>query len=107
MFEIEYGHWVEEHNGQIAELRNALQNQASDVKLQLLVESGLNHFSTLFRMKAEAAKADVFYLVSGVWKSSVERMFLWIGGSRPSEVLNVHTIHSDNCLISCLTDCAE
>ncbi|KAI4337744.1 hypothetical protein L6164_016121 [Bauhinia variegata] len=88
-FEIEYGHWMEEQHRQNTELRNALQTNVPDVQLDLLVKSGLNHYSTLFRLKADAAKADVFYLLSGVWKNSVERIFLWIGGSRPSELLNI------------------
>lgn len=89
VFEIEYGRWVEEQDRQNEELRNALQSHASDIQLHLLVESSLNHYSNLFRMKADAAKADVFYLISGAWKASVERLFLWIGGSRPSQLLNV------------------
>ncbi|XP_039690505.1 transcription factor TGA3 isoform X2 [Medicago truncatula] len=89
LFEIEYGRWIEEQDRQNEELRNALQTNASDIQLHLLVESSLNQYSNLFRMKAEAAKADVFYLISGVWKSPVERLFLWIGGSRPSQILNI------------------
>ncbi|KAF1889192.1 hypothetical protein Lal_00024514 [Lupinus albus] len=88
-FEIQYGHWVEEQLRQNEELRNALQTHASDVQLHLLVEHSLNHYSNLFRMKADAAKTDIFYLISGVWKSPVERLFLWIGGSRPSQLLNI------------------
>lgn len=90
LFELEYGQWIEEQDRQNQELRNALQTQASEMQLHLLVESCLSHYSNLFRMKAEAAKADVFYLISGAWKASVERLFLWIGGSRPSQLLNVH-----------------
>ncbi|CAJ2648521.1 unnamed protein product [Trifolium pratense] len=89
LFEIEYGRWIEEQDRQNEELRNALQTNASDIQFHLLVESSLNQYSNLFRMKAEAAKADVFYLISGAWKSSVERLFLWIGGSRPSQILNI------------------
>jgi len=92
LFEIEYGRWIEEQDRQNKELRNALQTNASDIQLHLLVESSLNQYSNLFRMKAEAAKVDVFYLISGVWKSPVERLFLWIGGSRPSQILNVHPL---------------
>lgn len=88
-FEMEYGHWVEEQHKQICELRNALQAHATDIQLRMLVESSLNHYYSLFRMKADAAKADVFYLISGVWRTSAERFFLWIGGFRPSELLNV------------------
>ncbi|CAI8585503.1 unnamed protein product [Vicia faba] len=89
LFEIEYGRLIEEQDRQNEELRNALQNNASDIQLHLLVESSLNQYSNLFRMKAEAAKIDVFYLISGTWKSSIERLFLWIGGSRPSQILNI------------------
>ncbi|KAF1865378.1 hypothetical protein Lal_00004752 [Lupinus albus] len=88
-FEIEYGHWVTEQHRWNEELRNAFQTNACDVQLHILVKSVLNHYSNLFRMKADAAKLDVFYLISGVWKASVERIFLWIGGSRPSQLLNI------------------
>ncbi|XP_061969382.1 transcription factor TGA7-like [Populus nigra] len=88
-FEMEYGHWVEEQLKQVSELRNALQARITDIELRILVENGLNHYSNLFRMKTDAAKADVFYLISGKWRTSVERFFLWIGGFRPSELLNV------------------
>ncbi|XVE60413.1 hypothetical protein DITRI_Ditri05aG0126700 [Diplodiscus trichospermus] len=88
-FEMEYGHWVEEQNKQICELRSALQAHITDIELRILVESGLNHYGNLFRMKADAAKADVFYLISGIWRTSAERFFHWIGGFRPSELLNV------------------
>ncbi|KAL4604000.1 hypothetical protein ACB092_10G163800 [Castanea dentata] len=88
-FEMEYAHWVEEQNRQICELRNALQAHITDVELNILVENGYSHYYNLFRMKADAAKADVFYLISGVWRTSAERFFHWIGGFRPSELLNV------------------
>ncbi|KAK7353122.1 hypothetical protein VNO80_18561 [Phaseolus coccineus] len=88
-FEIEYGQWVEEQHRRNEELRHAFQTQAPDIQLNVVVQSVLNHYSNLFRMKADAAKADVLYLLSGVWKASVERIFLWIGGSRPSQLLNI------------------
>ncbi|PHU20265.1 Transcription factor TGA7 [Capsicum chinense] len=88
-FEIEYSHWVEEQQKKNAELRSILQSPVSDMELQLLVENVLSHYFNLFRMKADAAKADVFYLMSGMWRTSVERFFLWIGGFKPSELINV------------------
>lgn len=100
-FEMEYAHWVEEQNRQIFELRNALQAQITEIELCMLVESGLNHYYNLCRMKADAAKADVFYLMSGVWRTSTERFFLWMGGFRPSELLNVI---SSSFIIKCLMD---
>ncbi|KAI9125054.1 hypothetical protein K1719_003670 [Acacia pycnantha] len=35
------------------------------------------------------AKVDVFYVLFGMWKTTTERFFLWIGGFRPSELLKV------------------
>ncbi|OMO55970.1 hypothetical protein CCACVL1_26844 [Corchorus capsularis] len=88
-FEMEYGNWMEEQNRQICELRTALTAHISDVELRILVESGMSHYFELFRMKSTAAKADVFYVMSGMWKTSAERFFSWIGGFRPSELLKV------------------
>ncbi|CAN1180342.1 Transcription factor TGA7 [Linum perenne] len=88
-FEMEYAHWIEEQHRQVVELRRAMQAQVGEMELRMLVDNGLNHFNNLFLMKADAARADVFYLISGKWRTSVERFFLWIGGFRPSELLNV------------------
>ncbi|RXI09377.1 hypothetical protein DVH24_033994 [Malus domestica] len=94
-FEMEYGQWMEEQNRQICELRTALHACISDVELRFLVDSGMNHYFELFSMKSTAAKADVFYVVSGVWETSAERFFSWIGGFRPSEILKVLQPHLD------------
>ncbi|XP_028765949.1 transcription factor TGA4 [Neltuma alba] len=88
-FEMEYGHWVEKQNRQICELRNALNAHTSDPELRILVDAIMNHYSDLFRMKSAAAKVDVFYVLFGMWKTTAERFFLWIGGFRPSELLKV------------------
>ena len=76
-------------NKQICELRAALNTHITDIELRILVEGGMTHYYELFRMKAAAAKSDVFYVMSGMWKTSCERFFFWIGGFRPSEVLKV------------------
>ena len=88
-FEIDYSNWVEEQNRHTAELRSALQGQTTELELRMLVETGLNNYEHLFRIKALAANSDVFYVTSGMWKTPAERFFLWIGGFRPSEVLKV------------------
>ncbi|KAL0648286.1 hypothetical protein Bca4012_046577 [Brassica carinata] len=94
-FEMEYGHWVEEQNMQIHELRTVLNGQVSDVEIRLLVDNAMKHYFQLFLMKSAAAKLDVFYIMSGMWKTSAERFFLWIGGFRPSELLKVLVPHFD------------
>ncbi|XP_024008610.1 transcription factor TGA3 isoform X2 [Eutrema salsugineum] len=88
-FEMEYTHWLEEQNRRVSEIRTAIQAHISDIELRMLVDICLNHYANLFRMKADAAKADVFFLISGMWRTSTERFFQWIGGFRPSELLNV------------------
>ncbi|XP_031118731.1 transcription factor TGA7-like [Ipomoea triloba] len=90
-FEMDYTHWVEEQQKKNSELRNALQSHMHDMELQMLVDSFLGHYSDLFRMKADVAKADIFYLISGMWVSPIERFFLWLGGYRPSEFISVIT----------------
>ncbi|KAL8160732.1 hypothetical protein V2J09_002269 [Rumex salicifolius] len=88
-FEMEYGKWLEEQKKQICEMRVALQDGRSDVELRILVERCMKHYMELFRMKSKAARANVFYLMSGMWKSAAERFFFWIGGFRPSDLLKV------------------
>nr|CAD1826385.1 unnamed protein product [Ananas comosus var. bracteatus] len=94
-FKMEYDHWVAEQCRQTCELRAALQAHVSDIELRMLVESGMSHYNNLFQIKAIAAKSDVFYLMSGMWKTAAERFFLWIGGFRPSELLKVLSPHLD------------
>ncbi|XP_042025346.1 transcription factor TGA1-like isoform X1 [Salvia splendens] len=95
-FEVEYGHWVEEQNRQVSDLKNALHSEMGDMELQIFVEGGMRHYFELFAMKVTAARADVFYIMSGMWKTSAERFFLWIGGFRPSELLKVLSPHLDD-----------
>jgi len=88
-FKMEYELWVEEQNRHILEIRTALSSEIGDMQLGKLVQSIMNHYSKLFTMKSAAAKADVFYVMSGMWMTTAERFFLWIGGFRPSELLKV------------------
>ncbi|XP_057502009.1 transcription factor TGA4-like isoform X2 [Actinidia eriantha] len=60
-----------------------------DRDLRSLVDGSMKHYFDLFQMKATAAKADVFYLMHGIWKTSAERFFSWIGGFRPTELLKI------------------
>lgn len=92
-FEMEYSQWVDEQDRQTDDLRNSLNSQTGEIELRILVEECLNHYFNLFRLKATAANVDVLYLMSGIWKTSAERFFLWIAGFRPSELLKVLTPH--------------
>ncbi|KAG2581942.1 transcription factor TGA2.2-like isoform X2 [Panicum virgatum] len=93
-FEVEYARWVEEQEKQAEELRAALQPggalaPAQELQLRLLVDAAVAHYGALFEARARAARADAFFVLSGVWRAPAERFFLWIGGFRPSELLKV------------------
>ncbi|XP_078173395.1 transcription factor TGA2.3-like [Carex rostrata] len=88
-FDMEYARWLEEHNRKINELRTAVNAHASDTDLRAIVDAIMSHYDEIFRLKGIAAKADVFHVLSGMWKTPAERCFLWLGGFRPSELLKL------------------
>ncbi|XP_020103289.1 transcription factor TGA2.1-like [Ananas comosus] len=88
-FDIEYGRWLEEHNRQVNELRAAVNAHASDTDLRTIVDGITTQFDEIFKIKGVAAKADVFHILSGMWKTPAERCFMWLGGFRPSEILKL------------------
>ncbi|GER50648.1 TGA transcription factor [Striga asiatica] len=88
-FDAEYARWMEDQNRLISELRTAVNAHAGDVELRTIVDNVTAHFNDIYRMKGNAAKADVFHILSGMWKTPAERCFMWIGGFRPSDLLKV------------------
>ncbi|KAJ0795826.1 putative transcription factor TGA like domain-containing protein [Helianthus annuus] len=84
-----YDLWVFEQQKRDNELKIMLQNQVSEPDLHIYVNSSLNHYYELFQMKANAIKADVFYFMYGMWTTPIERLFQWLGGPRPSELICV------------------
>ncbi|KAM3349108.1 hypothetical protein ACQJBY_022322 [Aegilops geniculata] len=52
----------------------------------------MSHYDEIFKQKGNAAKADVFHVLSGMWKTPAERCFLWLGGFRPSELLKLEPL---------------
>lgn len=91
-FDVEYARWTEEQNKLINELRTAVNSHAGDTELRTVVDNVTTHFYDVFRLKTNAAKVDVFHILSGMWKTPAERCFMWLGGFRPSELLKVCSI---------------
>ncbi|XP_039128987.1 transcription factor TGA2.2-like [Dioscorea cayenensis subsp. rotundata] len=91
IFDIEYAQWLDEHNRLISELRSAVNSHASDNNLRSIVDGIMAHYDDIFKLKSAAAKADVFHLLSGMWKTPAERCFQWLGGFRSSELLKLLT----------------
>ncbi|TKW26587.1 hypothetical protein SEVIR_3G199800v4 [Setaria viridis] len=92
-FDMGYARWQEDHKKQIDELRTALNAHASDDDLRRITDSIMAHYCEAFRLKGAAAKADAFHVLSAMWKTPVERCFLWLGGFRPSELLKLLASH--------------
>ncbi|KAK7826224.1 bzip transcription factor tga10 [Quercus suber] len=88
-FDMEYARWLEEHHRITCELRAAVQEHLPENELRLFVDNFLAHFDEKLNLKSMVAKADVFHLVSGMWKTPAERCFMWMGGFRPSELIKV------------------
>nr|GMD17695.1 transcription factor TGA2.2 [Ipomoea batatas] len=93
-FDVEYARWLEDHNRRVNELRGAVNSHAGDGELRSIVDSILAHYDDIFRIKGEAAKTDVFHVLSGMWKTPAERCFLWLGGFRTSELLKLLAINN-------------
>ncbi|CAN6350605.1 unnamed protein product [Urochloa humidicola] len=87
-FNMDYARWQEGHNKQTNELRTLLNAHASDDDLRRIIDSIMVH-----RLKSVAAKADAFHVLSAMWKTPVERCFLWLGEFRPSELLKLLASH--------------
>ncbi|KAK3165743.1 hypothetical protein QOZ80_1AG0037130 [Eleusine coracana subsp. coracana] len=88
-FDMEYTRWLEEHNKHINELRAAVNAHAGDNDLRSIVDNIMVHYDEFFKLKGVAAKADVFHVLSGMWKTPAERCFMWLGGFRSSELLKL------------------
>lgn len=86
---MDYARWLDEHNRLINDLRLALNSHMGDNELDVLVDGVMVHYDEIFRLKSIGAKADVFHMLSGMWKTPAERCFMWLGGFRSSELLKV------------------
>lgn len=88
-FDLDYVRWLDEHQRLINDLRSAVNSHMGDNELRVLVDGVMAHYDEIFRLKTIGAKADVFHMLSGMWKTPAERCFMWLGGFRSSEVLKV------------------
>ncbi|XAR65407.1 hypothetical protein NMG60_11009530 [Bertholletia excelsa] len=88
-FDMDYARWLDEHQRLINDLRAAVNSHMSDNDLRLLVDGVMSHYDEIFRLKGIGAKADVFHMLSGMWKTPAERCFMWLGGFRSSELLKI------------------
>jgi transcription factor TGA len=89
MFDMEYARWLDDESMHLTELRGALQAQLINANLGVIVEDCMRHYDQLFHLRAVLARSDVFHLMIGMWATTAEQCFLWMGGFRPSEIIKV------------------
>ncbi|XP_012699864.1 transcription factor TGAL5 isoform X3 [Setaria italica] len=89
MFDMEYARWLEDDSKHMTQLQGILQAQNIDANLGTIVEECMRHYDELFHLRAMLARSDVFHLMTGLWATTAERCFLWMGGFRPSEILKM------------------
>lgn len=89
-FDMDYARWLDEHQRLISDLRSAVNSHRGDNELRHLVDGVMSHYDEKFKLKSVGLKADVFHMLSGMWKTPVERCFMWLGGFRSSELLKVN-----------------
>ncbi|GAB2254577.1 hypothetical protein Droror1_Dr00022386 [Drosera rotundifolia] len=92
-FDVNYSRWLNDHQRLINDLRSAINSQVPDEELRVHVDSVMSHHDELYRLKSVAAKGDIFHMLTGTWKTPVERFFMWLGGFRSSEVLKILVNH--------------
>ncbi|XP_054808453.1 transcription factor TGA2.3-like isoform X2 [Prosopis cineraria] len=97
-FDMDYARWTDEHQQLINDLRTAVNSQMGDNELHIVVEGVTAHYDELFRLKSIGAKADVFHILYGMWKTPAERCFMWLGGFRSSELLKQSSLQAEDAL---------
>ncbi|KAG8089049.1 hypothetical protein GUJ93_ZPchr0011g28445 [Zizania palustris] len=88
-FDVDYARWLDDDNRRMAELHGGLHVHLPDSDLRAIVDDTLTHYDKLFSFKGDAARSDMFHLITGMWATPAERCFLWMGGFRPSELLKI------------------
>ncbi|MFQ6627230.1 hypothetical protein Gotur_005143 [Gossypium turneri] len=84
---MEYGRWLDEHQRLISDLRLAVNSHMGDNELCIFVGGVMAHYDEVFRLKSIGAKADIFHMLSGMWKTLADKCFMWLGGFRSSELM--------------------
>ncbi|GFP94564.1 glyceraldehyde-3-phosphate dehydrogenase cytosolic [Phtheirospermum japonicum] len=68
-FDVEYSQWLDENNRRINELKGAVSSHVGNAELRIIVKGILAQYDDIFRIKSDAAKADVFHIFSGMWQT--------------------------------------
>lgn len=90
-FATNYGRWLEKHNSLICEIRSSLNEEVVDDKLVFLIDIVMKHYVEFSEMKTSAANFDVSNVA---WNTTAEHSVWWIGGFRPSQLLQVMLVYA-------------
>ncbi|XP_042009738.1 transcription factor TGA2-like [Salvia splendens] len=89
-FDRDHARWLGEHERLMDELRSSLIScEGNDTTLHLLVDAVISHYGDLHGIKSAGAGSDMFHILSGLWTTPAERLLMWLGGFRSSDLLKV------------------
>ncbi|XP_057810601.1 transcription factor TGA2-like isoform X2 [Salvia miltiorrhiza] len=89
VFDADHARWLVEHERLTDDLRSSLSSGKGDNELHLLVDAVVSHYDDLYRIKSAGVRSDMFHILSGAWRTPVERCLMWLGGFRSSDLLKV------------------
>ncbi|XP_071714221.1 transcription factor TGA2.1-like [Rutidosis leptorrhynchoides] len=92
-FSKQFNDWFTEHHQRILQLRRRLIGEFIEDNILPIVDNILSHFYTLFNIKKTAAKVHVFSIIYGTWMTPAQRCTMWIGGLRPTDILQLIKNH--------------
>ncbi|XP_071739923.1 TGACG-sequence-specific DNA-binding protein TGA-2.1-like [Rutidosis leptorrhynchoides] len=92
-FNKQYNDWFVEHHQRILHLRRRLIGEFVEDDILPIVENILSQFYTIFNIKKNAAKVDVFSILYGTWMSPAHLSTMWVGGFRPTDMLKLISNH--------------
>ncbi|XP_047983665.1 transcription factor TGA2-like isoform X1 [Salvia hispanica] len=100
-FDRAHARWLGEHERLMDELRSSLlSGEGDDTTVHLLVDAAISHYGDLHGIKSKGAGSDMFHILSGTWTTPAERLLMWLGGFRSSDLLKVVEKQMQNLSLS-------
>ncbi|XP_071740563.1 transcription factor HBP-1b(c38)-like [Rutidosis leptorrhynchoides] len=88
-----YSDWFEEHQRLILTLRKKMMSNFNVSAIIPTLDAIFSHYNELFQKKRTASQINIFSILYGVWMPPPARCIMWIGGFRPSNVIELLINH--------------
>ncbi|CAL0328279.1 unnamed protein product [Lupinus luteus] len=88
-FEAFFHGWLMRQRSHLDELLSAQQQLQDGDRIRELINRVLCHYGQYYEEKSKVAQNNIILVFSPPWFSSLERMFLWVGGFKPGMAFEV------------------